>query len=89
MVQWRRDERTLWRAGFAGSLVVLTPVDDAAFVVHGPGAALWAELEAPHSLDDIATSLALQYDVDAATIARDLAPILEELLAHGAVTKIA
>jgi hypothetical protein len=86
-ITWQRNERTLWRAGPDGSLVVLSPADRHPYVVEGSGAALWDALVEPGSIDEIATRLSASFGVARDVIARDIEPVLSELVAHDAVRR--
>jgi hypothetical protein len=51
----------------------------------GPGAALWAVLARPRSLSESAEQLSRRFGVPAQRIELDIAPVVEELAAHGAL----
>jgi hypothetical protein len=85
MDRWQRDERTLWRAGASGSVVLLPPDSPEPVTIHAAGTALWHALRQPGTTPEIAARLGSRFDVSADTIAHDLAPVLTELLDRGAV----
>jgi coenzyme PQQ synthesis protein D (PqqD) len=88
MMRWERNERTLWRAGADGSLVVLSPTDEQPHVVHGSGAALWRALAEPRTTAELAAELASAFGVEPDVIARDIEPVLAALVEHGAARRV-
>ena len=84
--RWVRAAGTLWRN--AGDTVVLLPEgghDQAHLVVSGSAALLWDLLADPVTLSELAAELAVIYEADTPRIEADLVPILEGLLAAGAI----
>jgi hypothetical protein len=88
MMRWQRNERTLWRAGPNGSLVVLSPADQQPYVVHGSGAALWRALAEPRTTAEVAADLASAFGVELNVIVRDIEPVLAALVEHDAVQRV-
>jgi hypothetical protein len=85
--RWERDERVLWRRG-PGSVVLLCPGSEAPISMRGTGLALWAALERPRSLAELARYLAAEYATDAAIVQRDIEPVVATLAASGAVRRV-
>jgi hypothetical protein len=88
MMRWQRNERTLWRAGPDGSLVVLAPTDQQPYVVHGSGAALWRALAEPRTTAEVAADLASSFGVASDVIIRDIEPVFAALVEHDAVRRV-
>lgn len=84
MSGWLHAPDVLWRNSLDGA-VLLPPGAEAPLVLDAPGAALWTLLDEPHSLDAAADALADATGVDAERIADDIAPLLDDLRAAGAV----
>jgi hypothetical protein len=53
------------------------------FVLNEVGSWVWAHLDGVTSLDDLATSLVAEYEVDTSQARRDIGAFLEELHAAG------
>ena len=79
---WARADDALWRAPIDG-VVVLVPSADEPVVLGGSAAVAWHVLEQPRTLRDLCERLAVLYNVTAATIVGDVAPLLDELDARG------
>lgn len=88
-VRWQRRREVLWRAAL-GQLVVLVPdrADAVPLVVTSPGAAVWALLEEPVTLEEIAATLAEVFGVDPATVEHDLEPVISQLAEAGAIAPV-
>jgi hypothetical protein len=54
--------------------------------VWGSGAAVWQTLDTPVTVDEIVSRLLVEVDVPATVLERDVRRLLDELVAHGAVT---
>jgi coenzyme PQQ synthesis protein D (PqqD) len=88
MARWQRNERTLWRAGPEGCLVVFSPTDPRPYVVDGSAAALWDLLHEPHTVEELAAELARAFGVERDVIARDIEPVLAVLHERDAVHRM-
>lgn len=77
-----RDKTSLWRAGEFG-VVVLVAGSVSPTILEGTGADLWEILESPCSRQELAAALAARFGADASVVARDLTPVIEELLRLG------
>jgi hypothetical protein len=83
-----RHPESLWRA--AGDTVVVLPGAGEVrtpLCISGSAAQMWKRLAEPVSVAELAAELAEEYEADAAEIAADLAPVLDDLLAAGAVER--
>lgn len=58
---------------------------DAIYTLNEVGSRVWALLEAPQSVDEIAAALCDEYDVPQEQLRRDLVELLDELQANGLV----
>jgi len=85
--RWRRRDDVLWRRSLIGVVVLPGGADDPV-ALEGTGPELWDLLEAGRSLDDLAARLADQHGAEASLVATDIAPILSELEALGAIEPI-
>lgn len=77
-----RAPRALWRSGSFG-VVVLAPGAPVPIALEGSGAALWDALDLPKSRRELVTELADRYASSPATIAADIAPVIDELVELG------
>jgi hypothetical protein len=80
----RRRAEVLWRRVTSG-VVLLTPEAADVIEVTGPGAEIWDLLAEPITFGELTARLARDHESDAATVRRDVEPVLEELVARGAV----
>ena len=83
--RWGRDERTLWRGGPGSFVVVLGPADAEPRSLRGTGAALWATLDRPRTVEEIATRLATEFDADPDVVRSDVEPVIAQLADVGAI----
>jgi len=83
--RWRRDERTLWRVGPGSVVVVLGPHDATPRSLRDTGAALWAALDRPRSVHEVAARLAAEFDADPDVVRRDVEPVVAQLVETGAL----
>lgn len=79
-----RAPEALWRTTMRGVLV-LVPDQDEPVLCTSPGDVVWELLAEPTRPSELARLLADHYDADEATIAGDLAPVLDELRSIGAL----
>jgi len=87
--RYRRRPDALWRRSL-DAVVVLPPGEGAEPVtIGGTGPELWDALADWRTLADLAEALALRHRADADVVAADVAPILERLVACGAVERAA
>jgi hypothetical protein len=87
--RWVRSPETLWRSA-SGTLVILPQgADDRTpLVVSGSAALVWELLATPITLQELANRLSQLCDTSAQVIARDLAPVLDQLNAETAVQRV-
>lgn len=83
---FRRAERVLTRRS-ADRVILLTPPGRDLLELRGTGLALWEVLASPRSSDDVASVLSRLFDVDPDTARRDIEPVLDELVEHGALER--
>ena len=79
-----RAPEALWRTTMRGVLV-LVPDQEEPVLCTSPGDVVWELLAEPTRPSELARLLADHYDVDEATVAADLAPVLDELRSIGAL----
>ncbi len=80
---YRRGD-VLWRRTY-DRVVMLLPTSGEFVTLKATGCDLWAALEEPGSLGELAERLAAAYDAPIERIASDIAPVIEELGRCGAV----
>jgi len=80
---YRRAD-VLWRRT-ADRVVILVPGTDEFVTLTATGCDLWAALEEPGGLRELAERLAAAYGAPVERIAADIAPVIEELQRCGAV----
>lgn len=80
---YRRGD-VLWRRTFDRS-VLLLPTSGEFVILKATGCDLWAALEDPGSVAQLAERLAAAYGAPIEQIASDIAPVIEELTRCGAV----
>jgi hypothetical protein len=80
---YRRGD-VLWRRTY-DRVVLLLPTSGEFVTLQATGCDLWAALEEPGSLGELAQRLAGVYGASAEQIASDIAPIIEDLGRRGAV----
>jgi hypothetical protein len=73
-----------WRS-IGGSVLLKVRDKPDVLALDGPGAALWAVLARPRSLSESAAHLSRQFTVPAEQIEQDIAAVVEELAARGAL----
>jgi hypothetical protein len=83
---YRRSE-VLWRRTYDRVLIRI-PASGEAVTLQTTACDLWAALEEPGSLREVAKRLGRLYDAPFEQIASDVAPVLEELERRGAVTVV-
>ena len=81
-----RSPATLRRDGPFG-VVLLAPGDEEPRALAGSAVAVWEALAETVSRDDLVADLAAAFGADPATVAADVAPLLDALLASGAVVE--
>lgn len=79
---WARSNRVLWRRTTRG-VALLPPGADLPLTLTGSAALLWDLVSTSISLADTVAALAEQHGVDPATVAADVAPVLDELVRRG------
>jgi hypothetical protein len=68
-----------------GELVLLNLDNEEYYGLDEVGAAIWGALVASPTIDDAVVGLLDQFDVDAATLTRDIETLLEDLSTRGLV----
>lgn len=86
MTSLRRAD-VLWRSTVDGVLI-RPPGASVVTKLAGTGGALWAALDEPASFAEVCAHLAATHDADPATIAADLAPVIDDLVARGVVERL-
>ncbi len=81
---WRRRPDVAWR-GSLDALVLLAPGQDEPVTVAGSAVAVWNHLERPVTTGQLADGLATELHADPEQVARDLGPLLAELVELGAI----
>jgi hypothetical protein len=81
-----RSPATLRRDGPFG-VVLLAPRDAEPRALAGSAVVVWEALAEPVSRGDLVADLAAAFGADPATVAADVAPLLDALLASGAVVE--
>ena len=77
-LRYARRERVLWRRT-GDAVVVLAGDGRQVFTLEGSGVDLWHLLAEPIELDEAARALAGAYGASSEQVAKDIAPVLEEL----------
>ena len=80
---YRRGD-VLWRRTYDRVVIVL-PRSGEFFTLQATGCDLWAALEEPGSIRDLAARLAANYAIPVEEIANDIAPVIDELEHCGAL----
>ena len=83
---WRRRDDALWRRSLDSVIVFPVGTDDPV-TIGGSGAVVWDLLAEPATLDELVATLAEVYEGDAASIASDVADLLSQLEALGAIQR--
>jgi hypothetical protein len=65
-----------------GDVVMLSEREGAYFGLNGVGSKIWELIAQPRRVGDICRSLSTVYDVDDATLTREVMEFLQKLLAH-------
>jgi hypothetical protein len=85
--RWERDPRVLWR--FGPGLVVLLARDSVAPTsLSGTGVALWAALDEPRTIRQLAARLAAEFGADLDVVESDIEPVVASLAAIGALRSL-
>lgn len=79
-----RDPRVLWRRTLDGA--VLLPPGGDPVRLNGSAAAVWMLLDRWRTVEDLVVALLEDCDAPAEVLARDLGPLLQELVAAGLAT---
>jgi hypothetical protein len=87
MPRWERDPRVLWRFG-PGLVVLLGPDDVAPTSLRGTGVALWAALDQPRTVRELAARLAAEFGADADVVESDIEPVIASLAATRALRPV-
>jgi Coenzyme PQQ synthesis protein D (PqqD) len=86
-VQYCRASGTVWRSAH-GAVLVLPIADHDMRALGGAGADLWQLLSQPLTLDQAAYQLAEVYDMSPNEIIQEIAPVLDDLAAHGVLDRL-
>jgi Coenzyme PQQ synthesis protein D (PqqD) len=84
---WRRSERTLSRSA-PGLVMVLGPERGDPIVLRGTGVALWRALDRSQSTDELAISLAEEFDASPDAVRADIEPVLAQLSVAGVLRAV-
>ena len=79
-----RREAVLWRRTY-DRVIVMRPGGGEFLTLQGTGCDLWAALDEPRPLAELAERLATAYETSVEQVAADLAPVLASLVEWGAV----
>lgn len=79
-----RAPGAIWREGDFG-VVVLGPASYEPVTLAGTGVAIWDALARPRRRVELVELLATRFAADAEDVARDIAPVLDALVADGAL----
>ena len=69
-----------------GELVMLNIARGAYFGLDGVGPRVWALISHPITLEDLTTTICLEYDIDPATCRADLVALLADMHSAGVIT---
>lgn len=86
--RYRRSSAVLWRHS-GGAVVLLSPAAAQPVALQGPGRELWDLLSQPHSLEEVAATLAKRFGMDALDVRSAIEPVLEHLHDLAVVERIA
>jgi hypothetical protein len=67
--------------------VLLGPDADDPVILRGTGVALWAALDRPQSIQELAARLAAEFDADPASVRSDIEPVIARLSDAGVLRK--
>jgi hypothetical protein len=79
-----RAAGALWRSGDFGVVVLGTRRTDPVTLA-GSGVAIWDALAQPRTRDELADLLAVEFATDRDLVAADIGPVLDDLVAGGAL----
>ncbi len=79
--RYRRSDHVLWRRSH-GAVLVMSPGHHEVVSLQGPGTALWELLALPATAAEVIRSLASMYGIAPETVAGDVAPLLDDLVAR-------
>ena len=82
--RWRRAPDALWRRAFDAVIVLPAGVDEPMTLV-GSGPQLWELLVEPRTFASLVDALASAFSEDRDVVAADIAPVVERLIAVGAI----
>lgn len=85
-VRYRRSNRTVWRH-IHGSVLVRPTAGVSVIALTGTGEDLWHLLSEPLTIEELAHCLGERYAQPIDDIMCDIAPILDELVNHGALVE--
>ena len=84
--RWRRCPEVLWRRSL-DAVILLPPGADDPITLLGTGIELWELLVEPGTVTQLATVLARAHTADPATVEADIAPVIRQLVEHGALER--
>lgn len=84
--RWTRAGDVFWHETL-GAVALLPRTAPHPLALTGSGAALWELLETPSTLEELAVELARRFAADPDEVTRDIAPVLLQLAATGAVVR--
>ena len=83
-MRYSRNPDALHRSTVRGVLV-LPPGRDEPQLITAPGDRVWEELARPRTLDDLAATLAAQFEAEPTLVANDVSALLDQLIQLGVV----
>lgn len=87
LVRYRRASHAVWRYSHDSVLVLAAPDQDVVALT-GTAEDLWQLLWEPLTVAEAGHSLAAAYAGPAAEIAKDIAPVLDDLVERGVVDRV-
>jgi hypothetical protein len=74
-----RNGDVVWQV-LEGECVILNPLEGTYFGLNGVGLSFWEKVDGTRTVDEITALLFNQYEVDRATLSRDIAELVEAML---------
>jgi hypothetical protein len=85
LTTWHRSDGAVWRRTMDG--IVVLPGSGEPIALLGPAAGLWELLAEPLTVEEVVTTLAEHYGVDADQVSPEIRATLDELLLRGALCR--
>jgi hypothetical protein len=74
-----RNGDVVWQI-LEGECVILNPLEGTYFGLNGVGLSFWEKVDGTRTVDEITELLFNEYDVDRATLSRDITELVEAML---------